>query len=201
MARTIQFHAMNRLLLCGAALLMAGCASRAPAPAPKPTPVPAARAAAPTEPVPAAPAPPPPAAVKPSPLAAEQRWLTQLFDGTPVVIQGESDGSVQLTVPMVHSFDGPSTSPKPALKAVLDKLGQSLKRQPGSRLAIGAPGEAGQQRANAARKHLLVRGVAGHRVSAAPAATDAVVLRLSVAPAPIGRLDDSAPALAKQPAY
>jgi outer membrane protein OmpA-like peptidoglycan-associated protein len=169
-------------------LLLAGCASQAPAPAPNRSAQAgsaASRAEART-----------PAAPKPSPLAAEQRWLSQLFDGTPVTISSGTDGSVQLMVPIVHSFDGRSATPKPALKAVLDKLGQSLKRQPTSRLQIAAPG---RERAQAARQHLLTRGVATHRVSAAPADASAVVLRLSMAPAPIGRLEDAAPTLARQP--
>ncbi|NRF69633.1 hypothetical protein HLB44_21755 [Aquincola sp. S2] len=173
----------RRLLTCGLVLLVAGCASRAPAPAPSTSPG-APRAEAPK---PAAPAP------KPAPLAAEQRWLSQLFEGTPVVISSDADGGVNLLVPMVHAFDGASAKPKPALKVVLDKLGQSLKRQPTSRLTIGA---AGSERAQAARAHLVSRGVAAHRVAAQTAGSaDGVALRLSLAPAGIGRLEDSAPAM------
>jgi hypothetical protein len=43
--------------------------------------------------------------------------------------------------------------------------------------------------------------VAKHRVTAAPTDADSVVLRLSLAPAPIGRLEDSRPALARQPSH
>jgi outer membrane protein OmpA-like peptidoglycan-associated protein len=114
-------------------------------------------------------------------LAAEQRWLQQLFEGTPVRISSESDGNVlQLLVPVTFSFDGESTKPKPALQAVLDKVSQSLKRQPNSRLRIGAPGPAA--RALAARQHLLSRGVAAHRVEAASVSkAEDVQLRLSLA--------------------
>ena len=118
-----------------------------------------------------------------------------------MAIASETDGSVQLTVPLVHSFEGSSPAPKPALKAVLDKVGQSLKRQPTSRLSIAAPGQAGTARAQAARQHVLARGVAQHRVTAAATEADKVVLRLSLAPAPIGRLEDSAPAMARQPSH
>jgi outer membrane protein OmpA-like peptidoglycan-associated protein len=188
----------STLFTMGLVLLVAGCASRAPTPAPRAQ-APASQAEARAEAPPPAPA---PAAPKVSPLASEQRWLAQWFEGTPVAVQTEADGSVQLTVPTVHSFDQKSTTPKPALKAVLDKVGQSLKRKPTTRLAIAAPGQAGTERAQAARQHLLARGVAKHRVTAAPTDTNAVVLRLSLAPAPIGRLEDSRqPTLARQPSH
>lgn len=180
---------MRPLFYGGVLLLVAGCATRSPSPPAYPAPSPA---------VPEARAPAPPAAPKPSPLAAEQRWLTQLFEGTPVIISGDSDGALRLAVPLEHSFETSSNVPKPALKAVLDKVGQSLKRQPTSRLAIRAPG---RERAQAARAHLLGRGVAKYRVTAEPAGAEGVVLRLSLAPAPVSRLEDAAPALAKQPGH
>jgi len=188
----------STLFTMGLVLLVAGCASRAPAPAPvRGAQAPASQPEARSEARPPA----TPAAPKPSPLATEQRWLSQWFDGTPVAIAAEPDGSVQLTVPTEHSFDGQSTAPKPALKAVLDKVGQSLKRKPTSRLTIAAPGQAGSARAAAARQHLLARGVAKHRVTAAPTDANKVVLRLSLAPAPIGRLEESSPWLARQPSH
>jgi hypothetical protein len=184
----------STLFTMGLVLLVAGCASRAPVPGPRNAQAPAAQAEARTE----APA---PAAPKQSPLASEQRWLSQWFEGTPVDIHSEADGSLQLTVPTVHSFDSKSSTPKPALKAVLDKVGQSLKRKPTTRLAIAAPGQTGSERAQAARQHVVARGVPKHRVTAAPTDADKVVLRISLAPAPIGRLEDSRPALARQPSH
>ncbi len=175
---------MRALLHSAGVLLVAGCASRAPAPPPPaPAPPPVATAPAPrVEPRPA-PAPAPAPAPKPSPLAAEQRWLEQLFEGTPVRISAEDDGAaLQLLVPMAFSFEADSPKPKPALQAVLDKLGQSLKRQPASKLRINAPGPTA--RAVAARQHLLSRGVAAHRVEAGSSARgDDVTLRLSLAAA------------------
>lgn len=184
------------LLALMAGLLLAACGSapRSTAPAPAPTapntpagnhppPAPATPAtAAPATPAPRAEArPATPAGPRVSPLAAEQRWLEQLFEGTPVRISSEADGQVlNLQVPVAFSFEADSPKPKPALQAVLDKVGQSLKRQPGSKLRIGAPGPAA--RALAARQHLLSRGVAAHRVEAASSTQgDGVVLRLSLA--------------------
>lgn len=171
-------HAVLVAAVTVAAVMLAACGS-APRPAgpersappATPAPRPEARASAP------APAP------RTSPLAAEQRWLTQLFEGTPVRIRGEPDGgALQLLVPLDFSFEAESPQPKPALQAVLDKLGQSLKRQPASRLRIGAPGPAA--RALAARRHLLARGVAAHRVEAAASSSGPdVLLRLSLGPA------------------
>lgn len=174
---------------------LAGCGSspRTPAPPAKPAPAAPPVAAAPAphvEPKPVAPAASAPAPKPPSPLAAEQRWLEQLFEGTPVRISSESDGNaLQVLVPVAFSFDGESTKPKPALQAVLDKVSQSLKRQPNSRLRVSAPGPAA--RALAARQHLLSRGVAAHRVEATTTSNgDGVQLLLSLAPASGASLRD-----------
>ncbi|WP_395702759.1 hypothetical protein [Aquabacterium sp.] len=184
---------MRALLTSAGVLLVAGCASRAPAPPPPaPAPPPVVAIPAPRTEARPAPAPAPAPAPKPSPLAAEQHWLEQLFEGTPVRISSETDGgALQLLVPMAFSFEADSPKPKPALQAVLDKLGQSLKRQPASKLRINAPGPTA--RALAARQHLLSRGVAAHRVEAGSSASGGdVMLRLSVAAAMQTREPDSA---------
>ena len=167
----------TRVAVLVAAVMLAACGS-APRPASPERSAPPATPAQRPEARASAPAPAP----RTSPLAAEQRWLTQLFEGTPVRISGEADGgALQLHVPLDFSFEAESAQPKPALQAVLDKLGQSLKRQPASRLRIGAPGPAA--RALAARRHLLTRGVAAHRVEAAASSSGPdVLLRLSLAP-------------------
>jgi hypothetical protein len=103
-------------------------------------------------------------------------------------------------VPLVHSFDAGSATPKPALGAVLDRVAESLRRQGATRVSVAAAADAGgpsalaQARAAKVREHLAVRGVAGTRISTAPAATPgaAVQLRLSMIAAPISRLDDAA---------
>lgn len=127
-------------------------------------------------------------------LAAEARWLVDLFAGTPVQVSGERDGSVRLQVPMKFAFDGaPTSGPKPPLQAVLDKLSQSLKRQPAARLQAAAPAPASAERLTAMRNHLAGKGVANWRVTQAGSAADgAVLLRLVPAPAGVRELDDRA---------
>src|SRR5436190_1580988 len=119
-----------------------------------------------------------------TPLAGEARWLTELFAGTPVQVVGERDGSVRLSVPMKYAFDAPTAAapssaaaavaPKAPLQAVLDKLSQSLKRQPTAKLQASAPaGPRSAERLAAVRSHLATRGVPNWRVaSASPPADD-----------------------------
>lgn len=136
-----------------------------------------------------------------APLAGEARWLTELFAGTPVQVVGERDGSVRVNVPMKYAFDpvpaggsvpATSTVPKPPLQAVLDKLSQSLKRQPTAKLQAAAPaGPRSAERLAALRAHLANRGVANWRVAAAsPPTDDQVLLRLVAPPAGMKVLDD-----------
>lgn len=151
--------------------------------------------AAPTGAVPAEPAPPAaPAMPADAPLAAEAHWLGELFGGTPVKVSGERDGSVRLAVPMRYAFDAPAAAaPKPPLQAVLDKLSQSLKRQPAARLQASPPaGAASAERLAAIRSHLAGRGVANWRVAAggAPEA-EQLLLRLLPPPSGLRQLDDS----------
>jgi len=132
-----------------------------------------------------------------APLAAEARWLGELFDGTPVKVSGERDGSVQLVVPMQYAFDAAAakaSAPKPPLLAVLDKLSQSMKRQPAAKLQASPPGGAASaERLAAIRTHLAGRGVPAWRIAAAGPAPDAQQLLLRLMPPPNGlrRLDDN----------
>src|SRR5688572_18147605 len=88
-------------------------------------------------PLPSAPAAP----AKAPPLAAEQKWLTDWFSGTPVQIGAQDDGALRVAVPLRNSFDPGQAKVKPALGAVLDKVSTSLKRQPGARIEIAAPAD------------------------------------------------------------
>ncbi|MGM9487160.1 hypothetical protein [Ideonella sp. YS5] len=177
---------LSRLGLC-LLLLAALQACRTTQPATTPSPAPGAPEA--VEPSPGKPAMPPDA-----PLAAESRWLGELFAGTPVQVSGERDGSVRLVVPMKYAFDAPAAAaPKPPLQAVLDKLSQSLKRQPAARLQAAPPsGKASAERMAAIRTHLAGRGVPSWRVAAAASAEDDQVLLRLVAPAGgLRKLDDA----------
>lgn len=126
----------------------------------------------------------------PAPLAHESRWLTELFGATPVTVRDGSDGSVELLVPTVHAFDAGAAQPKPAIKAVLDRLAQSLLRQPTARLQLTAPSP--PARATALKDHLGGRGIPPWRIQAATASgsTAPVLLRLLPGTTALKRLDD-----------
>lgn len=172
-----------------AVLGLVACSSVAPPPAPSGPAAP--KPSLPSRPAAPAPEPRPPVPPPPPPLAAESRWLTELFGATPVRVRDEADGSVLVQVPMVHAFEGAGASPKPAMKAVLDRLSQSLLRQPTARLMVEAP--APSSRAAALRAHLTGRGIAAWRVGTTVAAAEApaVLLRLQPGAASVLRLDDA----------
>lgn len=162
----------TRLLCAALVVAFAGCASGPPrADAPLPG------AAAPARPADAA-------------LAAEQRWLGQLFAGTPVQIALQRDGQLGVEVPLDFSFDAGSARVKPPLAKVLDYVAQSATRQTSARLHVAAPADArgagalALRRAAAVRAYLVGRGVSPQRFSEPAAAERAnVVLRLEPPPA------------------
>ena len=84
--------------------IVAGCAAPTKVPPPGTPPAPTAE-------------PPRPGQAPPNVLAAEVTWMKQLFDGTPVAIASEPDGSMRVDVPLTFSFDDKSNSPKPPLRA------------------------------------------------------------------------------------
>lgn len=160
--------------------LLGGCATKPTAPSPPP-----AAGTLPPEP-PRAPGQPPPTV-----LAPEVQWMKQLFEGTPVAITSEPDGAMRVDVPMAYSFDDKSPAPKPPLKAVMDKVAQSLARQTSAKVHVATPGPAA--RAAAMRSYLMGRGVIGLRVIVlASAPGDAVTLRVVPGPVAIEQLDDKA---------
>ena len=143
-----------------------------------------------TEPPATAPAQPSrPGQPPPNVLAAEVTWMKQLFDGTPVAIASEPDGSMRVDVPMTFSFDDKSNAPKPPLRAVMDKVAVSMARQASTKLQLAAPGPVG--RGAAMRSYLQGRGVIGLRVVVlAPPQGDAVTLRVMPGPVAIDKLED-----------
>jgi hypothetical protein len=158
------------------AAFLAGCAA--------PTQVP------PSTTPPATSTPPPrPGQPPPNVLAAEVTWLKQLFDGTPVAIASEPDGSMRVDVPLNFSFDDKSNAPKPPLRAVMDKVAVSMARQASTKVHLATPGPAA--RGAAMRSYLQGRGVIGLRVVVlAPPAGDAVTLRVVPGPVAIDKLED-----------
>lgn len=159
------------------AVIAAGCAA--------PTQVPPG-----TVPPTTAPAPPPrPGQPPPNVLAAEVTWMKQLFDGTPVAIASEPDGSMRVDVPLNFSFDDKSNAPKPPLRAVMDKVAVSMARQASTKVQLASPGPAA--RGAAMRNYLQGRGVIGLRVVVlAPPPGDAVTLRVVPGPVAIDKLED-----------
>ncbi len=164
------------------ALGLAGCAGPVLSPSPAP----------PGAAVPAPPAEPPrPGQAPLTVLAGEVKWMQALFDGTPVRVASESDGSMRVDVPMTFAFDDKSPTPKPPLRAVLDKVSATMSRQPSARIQLAAPGVAA--RASAMRTYLGSRGILALRVTTTPPATnELVVLRVVPGPVAIDTLDDKA---------
>ncbi|MES2960298.1 MAG: OmpA family protein [Pseudomonadota bacterium] len=135
------------------------------------------------------------------PLVSEQRWLEEWFRGTPVVITMSDIHTLAVDVPLANSFESGSSSVKPALAAVLDRVATSLRRQPALRVSIAAPSDAtgvnvalAAARAEQVRGHLVSRGVPVTRMAGVGTARPGtpVQLRLIVAAQAIGRLDDAA---------
>jgi outer membrane protein OmpA-like peptidoglycan-associated protein len=144
-----------------------------------------------------------PGSVPPQPVAAlvaEQRWLDDWFRGTPVVTAMPDGNTLTVDVPLAHSFTTGSSSIKPALAAVLDRVATSLRRQTAARVSLAVPTDAdgtaalGATRARQVREYLAAHGVATTRMTGTGAARagTAVQLRMTLAPPAIGRLDDAA---------
>jgi hypothetical protein len=127
-----------------------------------------------------------------TPLAAEQRWLARLYQGTPVRVAGERGGAVRVELPLRDAFEARSDQPTPGLNSVLQHLAQSLARQPRTRLGLAASGDDAGERQQRMRAQLMARGVPAHRMLLLPTTPEAgtVSLRLALAPSAIGRLRD-----------
>ena len=118
-------------------------------------------------------------------LSTERQWLQAWFKDTPVRI-GEELGGLVVEVPIEFAFDKGRSEPKPPLLAVLDKVSQSLLRQPQARLGLVAAPDDGNavtttalatQRAAQVRRYLISRGVVASRLGP-PAGTSAAALQL-----------------------
>lgn len=129
-------------------------------------------------------APPTSAARRASPLDTERQWLQSWFSGTPVLIAQHDDTLLSVDVPLEFCFEAGSSNVKPPLGVVLDKVAESLRRNPLVRLQLlAAPGDAtrtsplAEQRAAQVRKRLLSRGVPAAQLGN-PTATVAAAVQL-----------------------
>jgi outer membrane protein OmpA-like peptidoglycan-associated protein len=155
---------MRLFLICLFLAALAACGTKPPSPSPSPG------TGAPTAPsTPGAPVPEPP---RPT-LAAEQKRLAALFEGTPVVFAMQQDGSLRVEVPLRFSFDPGSSTVKPPLAAVLDRIATSQRRG-SSRVLVVAPGDKrgkgitlGNDRAGSTRDYLVGHGIAATRFTLA----------------------------------
>jgi outer membrane protein OmpA-like peptidoglycan-associated protein len=122
-------------------------------------------------------------------MAVERQWLQSWFEGTPVRIEQRSASVFSVSVPRAYSFEPGRSQVLPPLAALLDKVAQSLKRQPEARvLLLAAPDDAGAapalalERAESVRRQLQSLGIAAHRLAPASASGGASVqLRIGFA--------------------
>lgn len=111
-------------------------------------------------------------AARPQPtLAQERQRLAALFEGTPVVLAIDRDGSLRAEVPLRHCFDPGRAVVKPPLAALLDRLAGSPAMRGGtwSAEASGDPKSKGSslalERAASVRDYLVGRGARNLRFS------------------------------------
>lgn len=143
-----------------------------PPPAATPMPVaPSAESAPPPEPPASAASDVPPPTAPNAAVATEARWLRQWFDGTPVVIAPQGDGSLLVEVPPEFCFDPGASAVKPPLGAVLARVRSSLERQPTLQLRIEAPAELGgvpslaRERSGKVREQFIVPTISPTRIT------------------------------------
>lgn len=96
--------------------------------------------------------------------------MAALFDGTPVVLAIDRDGSLRAEVPLRFCFEPARAVVKPPLAALLDRLAASPATRGGNWL-VAAPGDPtskdavlATQRANSVRNHLVSRGAQASKV-------------------------------------
>lgn len=133
-------------------------------------------------------------ALKPT-LAQERERLAGLFDGTPVVLAIDRDGSLRAEVPLRFCFEPARAAVKPPLAALLDRLAASLATREGA-WSIAAPGDPASkgtalaaERAASVRDYLVGHGADALRVSVSVApsvGTPSAVVRVVVT-APSGK--------------
>jgi outer membrane protein OmpA-like peptidoglycan-associated protein len=143
----------------------------------------------------------------PAPLEVERKWLESWFGGTPVRITQRARGMLEVAVPREFCFPPGGSTVKPALGAVLEKLAESVRRLPNSRLSLLAMPDDGSsntqltlERGSHVRRHLLGRGVLPSNL-ADPSATGLpeVQFRLESEAGPVGVAGQSGATLRAPP--
>ena len=106
----------------------------------------------------------------PPTLAQERQRLADLFDGTPVTLAIDRDGSLRAEVPLRFCFDPARAVVKPPLAALLDRLAASPATRGGA-WSVAAPGDPtskdtalATQRAASVRDYLVGRGAQASKV-------------------------------------
>ena len=125
-------------------------------------------------------------------LAQERQRLAALFEGTPVVLASDRDGSLRAEVPLRYCFDPARAVVKPPLVALLERLAHSPATR-GGMWSVAAPGDPGSkgtalagERAASVRDYLVGHGADAARVAA-------LDLRGSSPSAPVVRVVVSVP--------
>ena len=128
-------------------------------------------------------------------LAQERQRLAELFDGTPVVLAIDRDGSLRAEVPLRFCFEPARAVVKPPLAALLDRLAGSRATKGGT-WSVAAPGDPtskgttlANERAASVRDYLVGHGADALRVtvSAAPAVGNPTAVVRVVVAVPTGK--------------
>jgi hypothetical protein len=101
----------------------------------------------------------------------------------------DDQGQVRLSVPAAYGFNPGASAPKPPLRAVLERVAQSLGRHPNAKVLVEVPPGVAARDA-AVRSHLQTLGMSGWRVSVQAGREASTNLVLSPGQAPVRRLDD-----------
>jgi outer membrane protein OmpA-like peptidoglycan-associated protein len=116
------------------------------------------------------------------PLEAQRKHLVDALRGTPVTVEGTSDGRLRVEVPLKFAFDPGRSVVKPPLAAVLNEMATGLKPHAQAEVRIASPADSAkgsamlaQDRAASTRDYLVSRGVPATRFSSLSRATGEAV--------------------------
>ncbi|PPE71012.1 hypothetical protein C1702_03345 [Caldimonas thermodepolymerans] len=118
-------------------------------------------------------------------LDAQRHRLARELAGTPVVVAAVDDG-YRVAVPLKYAFDPRRSAVKPPLAAVLDRVAQGVKDEPGAQVRVTAPGDGrsspmlARDRAESTRDYLIARGVPRERFAGVEAGADGTDVEITV---------------------